>query len=49
MQATLGHVAYELQASAARRSVGRQYILITPNAIEGPVALDRDVKVIRYA
>jgi len=36
------------QISAARRSVSRQYILITPNAIEGRVAeLGSDVKIIR--
>ncbi|KAF9869253.1 DNA repair protein [Colletotrichum karsti] len=33
--------------AAARRSVSRQYIMITPNAIEGRAALDQDVKVIR--
>jgi hypothetical protein len=31
----------------ARRSVSRQYILITPNAIEGRARLDKDVKIIR--
>lgn len=37
-----------LQISAARSSISRQYILITPNAIEGRASLDRDVKVTRY-
>lgn len=35
--------------TAARRSVGRQYIFITPNAIDGRNSLDKDVKIIRYA
>lgn len=35
------------QVDAARRSVSRQYILITPNAIEGHAGLDKDVKIIR--
>jgi hypothetical protein len=35
--------------TAARRSVGRQYIFITPNAIDGKNSLDKDVKIIRYA
>ena len=34
--------------TAARRSVGRQYIFITPNAIDGRNSLDKDVKIIRY-
>jgi hypothetical protein len=34
--------------SAARESTSRQYILITPNAIEGRAKLDKDVKIIRY-
>jgi len=38
-----------LQCEAARRSVGRQYILITPNAIEGRTQLGKDVTIIRYA
>lgn len=37
-----------IQISAARSSISRQYILITPNAIEGRASLDRDVKVTRY-
>jgi len=37
-----------LQITAARRSVNRQYIFITPNAIEGRNQLDEDVKIIRY-
>ena len=36
-----------IQVDAARRSVSRQYILITPNAIEGRAKVDRDVKIIR--
>ncbi|RYP92582.1 hypothetical protein DL770_001340 [Monosporascus sp. CRB-9-2] len=32
---------------AARRSVGKQFILITPNAIEGRANFDKDVKIIR--
>lgn len=35
------------QITAARRSVSRQYIMITPNAIEGRATLDKDVKIIR--
>jgi hypothetical protein len=35
------------QITAARRSVNRQYIFITPNAIEGRTTLDKDVKIIR--
>ena len=38
-----------LQMTAARRSVGRQYIFITPNAIDGKNGFDKDVKIIRYA
>lgn len=38
-----------MQVSAARNSVGRQFILITPNAIEGRAKLDKDVNIIRYA
>lgn len=34
--------------TAARRSINRQYIFITPNAIEGRNTLDKDVKIIRY-
>lgn len=37
----------KIQVDVARRSVSRQYILITPNAIEGRAKLDRDVKIIR--
>ena len=37
-----------LQITAARQSVNRQYIFITPNAIEGRGSLGKDVKVIRY-
>lgn len=35
------------KVDAARRSVSRQYILITPNAIEGRARIDKDVKIIR--
>ncbi len=41
-------MAWLWQVDAARRSVSRQYILITPNAIEGRARLDKDVKIIRY-
>ncbi|KAL1867842.1 hypothetical protein VTK73DRAFT_3923 [Phialemonium thermophilum] len=40
-------ISTNMLISAARRSVGRQYILITPNAIEGRATLDKDVKIIR--
>ncbi|KAG9250152.1 P-loop containing nucleoside triphosphate hydrolase protein [Emericellopsis atlantica] len=36
-----------LLCDAARRSVSRQYILITPNAIEGRARMDKDVNIIR--
>lgn len=42
------HVTDASQVSAARNSVSRQYILITPNAIEGRANLDKDVKITRY-
>lgn len=35
------------QITTARRSVGKQFILITPNAIEGRAKIDKDVKIIR--
>lgn len=41
-------VSTNMLITAARRSVSRQYILITPNAIEGRASLDKDVKIIRY-
>lgn len=41
-------ILIQRQVSAARNSVGRQYILITPNAIEGRAKLDKDVKITRY-
>ncbi|KAJ9134755.1 Structural maintenance of chromosomes protein 6 [Pleurostoma richardsiae] len=40
-------ISTNMLISAARRSVGRQYIMITPNAIEGRAKLDKDVKIIR--
>ncbi|KUI58217.1 Structural maintenance of chromosomes protein 6 [Cytospora mali] len=40
-------ISTEMLIHAARNSVGRQYILITPNAIEGRATLDKDVKIIR--
>ncbi|PKS07078.1 hypothetical protein jhhlp_005675 [Lomentospora prolificans] len=41
-------ISTNMLITAARRSVSRQYILITPNAIEGRASLSRDVKIIRY-
>ncbi|KAL7951181.1 P-loop containing nucleoside triphosphate hydrolase protein [Trichoderma barbatum] len=40
-------ISTNMLVDAARRSVSRQYILITPNAIEGRATLDKDVKIIR--
>ncbi|KAK5995788.1 Structural maintenance of chromosomes 6-like protein [Cladobotryum mycophilum] len=40
-------ISTNMLVDAARRSVSRQYILITPNAIEGRAKLDKDVKIIR--
>ncbi|KAF5022772.1 hypothetical protein F66182_5187 [Fusarium sp. NRRL 66182] len=40
-------ISTNMLVDAARRSVSRQYILITPNAIEGRARLEADVKVIR--
>ncbi|KKA29293.1 hypothetical protein TD95_002504 [Thielaviopsis punctulata] len=40
-------ISTNMLITAARRSVSRQYILITPNAIEGRAELDKDVKIIR--
>ncbi|KAK4179709.1 putative structural maintenance of chromosomes protein 6 [Triangularia setosa] len=40
-------ISTNMLVTAARRSVNRQYIFITPNAIEGRNALEADVKVIR--
>ncbi|KAK0610496.1 hypothetical protein B0T17DRAFT_116000 [Bombardia bombarda] len=40
-------ISTNMLITAARRSVNRQYIFITPNAIEGSNTLDRDVKIIR--
>jgi hypothetical protein len=35
------------QINAARRSVGRQYVLITPNSM-GNIDVAEDVKIIKY-
>ncbi|OLN94360.1 Structural maintenance of chromosomes protein 6 [Colletotrichum chlorophyti] len=40
-------ISTNMLVNAARRSVSRQYIMITPNAIEGRASLDKDVKIIR--
>ncbi|ROT42705.1 P-loop containing nucleoside triphosphate hydrolase protein [Sodiomyces alkalinus F11] len=40
-------ISTNMLITAARRVVTRQYIMITPNAIEGRASLDRDVKIIR--
>ncbi|KAI1760002.1 P-loop containing nucleoside triphosphate hydrolase protein [Hypoxylon sp. FL1150] len=40
-------ISTNMLISAARRSVGKQFILITPNAIEGRANIDKDVKIIR--
>ncbi|KAK0648780.1 hypothetical protein B0T16DRAFT_408777 [Cercophora newfieldiana] len=40
-------ISTNMLITAARRSVNRQYIFITPNAIEGRAKLDKDVKIIR--
>ncbi|GKT55533.1 recF/RecN/SMC N terminal domain-containing protein [Colletotrichum tofieldiae] len=40
-------ISTNMLITAARRSVSRQYIMITPNAIEGRATLDKDVKIIR--
>ncbi|KAK2610383.1 hypothetical protein N8I77_003817 [Diaporthe amygdali] len=40
-------ISTNMLISAARSSISRQYILITPNAIEGRASLDKDVKVTR--
>ncbi|KAK3936904.1 hypothetical protein QBC46DRAFT_295384 [Diplogelasinospora grovesii] len=40
-------ISTNMLITAARRSVNRQYIFITPNSIEGRSALEKDVKVIR--
>ncbi|KAL8289857.1 hypothetical protein RB597_001474 [Gaeumannomyces tritici] len=41
-------ISTNMLVSAARRSVSRQYIMITPNAIEGRAKVDKDVNIIRY-
>ncbi|KAI0864662.1 P-loop containing nucleoside triphosphate hydrolase protein [Xylaria cubensis] len=40
-------ISTNMLIGAARRSVGKQFVLITPNAIEGRAKLDKDVKIIR--
>ncbi|ODA83405.1 hypothetical protein RJ55_01919 [Drechmeria coniospora] len=40
-------ISTNMLVDAARRSVSRQYILITPNAIEGRAKIDKDVRIIR--
>jgi len=40
-------ISTNMLVTAARRSVGKQFILITPNAIEGRAVVDKDVKIIR--
>lgn len=40
-------ISTKMLVDVARRSVSRQYILITPNAIEGRAELGKDVKIIR--
>ncbi|KAL7620002.1 Structural maintenance of chromosomes protein 6 [Parahypoxylon ruwenzoriense] len=40
-------ISTNMLITTARRSVGKQFILITPNAIEGRAKIDRDVKIIR--
>ncbi|KAH8645619.1 P-loop containing nucleoside triphosphate hydrolase protein [Xylariales sp. PMI_506] len=40
-------ISTNMLVQAARRSVGKQFILITPNAIEGKVKYDKDVHIIR--
>lgn len=40
-------ISTNMLVEAARRSVGKQFILITPNAIEGRARIDKDVKIIR--
>jgi structural maintenance of chromosomes protein 6 len=40
-------ISTNMLITAARRSVGRQYILITPNAIEGSSHREKDVHIIR--
>ncbi|KAK8098656.1 uncharacterized protein PG998_014142 [Apiospora kogelbergensis] len=40
-------ISTNMLVEAARRSVGKQFILITPNAIEGRAKVDKDVKIIR--
>ncbi|KAJ4387984.1 Structural maintenance of chromosomes protein 6 [Gnomoniopsis smithogilvyi] len=40
-------ISTNMLVDAARNSVGRQFILITPNAIEGRAKLDKDVTITR--
>ncbi|KAI2627499.1 P-loop containing nucleoside triphosphate hydrolase protein [Hypoxylon sp. NC1633] len=40
-------ISTNMLITTARRSVGKQFVLITPNAIEGRAKIDKDVKIIR--
>ncbi|KAK0669740.1 putative structural maintenance of chromosomes protein 6 [Cercophora samala] len=40
-------VSQNMLVTAARKSVNRQYIFITPNAIDSKIALEKDVRLIR--
>ncbi|KAI1411495.1 P-loop containing nucleoside triphosphate hydrolase protein [Hypoxylon sp. FL1857] len=40
-------ISTNMLITTARRSVGKQFILITPNAIEGRANIDKDVRIIR--
>ncbi|KAK6850833.1 hypothetical protein PG987_000467 [Apiospora arundinis] len=42
-------ISTNMLVEAARRSVGKQFILITPNAIEGRAKVAKDVKIIRLS
>ncbi|KAK8069292.1 DNA repair rad18 [Apiospora phragmitis] len=42
-------ISTNMLVEAARRSVGKQFILITPNAIEGRAKIAKDVKIIRLS
>ncbi|KAH8193931.1 hypothetical protein TruAng_011899 [Truncatella angustata] len=42
-------ISTKMIVQAARRSVSKQFILITPNAIEGNVRFDKDVTIIRLS
>ncbi|KAI1452968.1 P-loop containing nucleoside triphosphate hydrolase protein [Annulohypoxylon moriforme] len=40
-------ISTNMLITTARRSVGKQFVLITPNAIEGRAKIDKDVTIIR--